>query len=172
MNILRYAVAALASVIICACTSDGTTSGGDIITVGDQLPSPLAFILSNGKEVTDESLREKVSVIMLFTVTCTDCQDQLPIFEQVYNDYKDDSGLIIFGISRAQGEEQVSAYLNGEGYTFPYSAQSTDVVYKMFAESIVPRIYVSNSEGIVRFMHRDNPLATYDGLVEEIESLR
>lgn len=154
------------------CISDDgkDEQDGANIAVGDELPQ-FTVDLSNGTGISTEALKGKVSVIMLFSVTCGDCQRQFPIIEQLFEHYKQEDDVLIFGISRAQGEEEVSAFWTGNNYQMPYSAQSDRYIYSLFAKSIVPRIYISNREGVVQRIFTDNPLATYAQLEATVEQL-
>lgn len=162
----------LAVCSLAGCISDDAEEEyeGTNITVGDVLPN-FSIALSGGSTIDTSALKGKVSVIMLFSVTCSDCQKQFPVMEQIYEDYKAVDDVQVFGISRAQGEEEVSAFWTAHNYCMPYSAQEDRYVYSLFAKSVVPRIYVSDRNNIVSVIYTDNPLATYEQLTLNIETL-
>jgi len=143
---------------------------GANIKVGDVLPE-FTIKMNDGSELTSASLQGKVSVIMLFSVTCPDCQRQFEVTEKIYEKYKDNEDVVIFGISRAQGEPMVRDYWNKKDYKMPYSAQKDRYIYSLFARSIVPRIYVSDENRIVRKITTDDPLAQEAELVKAINDL-
>ena len=153
-----------------SCSKNEIEKEEEGISINDVLPS-LDLILSDGRVINDEELTDKVSLILLFNVECRDCQQQIPILKQVYNQVKNNDNVILFGISRAQGQAVVEEYWQRENITFPYSAQDDNTVYLKFAKSIVPRIYIADKDRIVRFTSTDNPLASYDDLLSIIESL-
>ncbi|NDV59658.1 redoxin domain-containing protein [Bacteroides sp. 519] len=144
--------------------------GGANIQEGDALPT-FSVKLNDQSIITNNSLDGKVSVILLFTVVCPDCQKQIPITERIYDDYKDNDDVVVFGISRAEGESTVGKFWNEHQYAMPYSAQDKWDIYNLFAKSIVPRIYVSSKDRIVRRVYTDKPLANYDELKVLIEEL-
>ncbi len=148
---------------------EGSFEGANI-QAGDRLPD-FSILMNEGTTLHSESLEGKVSVIMLFTVTCPQCQDQLPTVEALYKEYGSQENIVFLGISREQGEELVGKYWRDKSYTLPYSAQESREVYSLFATSIVPRIYVSDRKRIVQAVFTDRPLVTYAQLKETIESV-
>ena len=157
-------------VIFLSCSKTDKYEEEEIISINDVLPS-LDLILSDGSLINDEKLAGKVSLILLFSVQCPDCKQQIPILEKVYNEMKGNDKVIMFGISRAQGQSMVEEFWQKEDITFPYSAQEDDKVYRQFANSIVPRIYISDKNRVVKFISTDNPLASFDELINTINSL-
>ena len=67
-------------------------------------------------------------------------------------------------ISRAQTAEEVSAWWKQNGIGIPFSAQADRKVYELFASSRIPRIYISDREGIVQACFDDNPCPDYERL--------
>jgi hypothetical protein len=58
-------------------------------------------------------------------------------------------------ISRAQNTEDVAAYWMKQNFQIPYSAQSDQTVYHLFAIQDIPRIYITDRTGRVRFVSSD-----------------
>lgn len=54
-------------------------------------------------------------------------------------------------ISRAENEESVEAYWQKNGLSLPFSGQSDEAVYNLFAQHTIPRIYVIDTSGIIRY---------------------
>lgn len=159
----------LIGILLTGCVKDNKEDGADL-RVGDPLPN-FSATLSDGSTVSTATLAGKVSVIMFFTVSCPDCQAQFPAVEDVYAFLNGNPDVVMFGISRAQGEATVSQYWQEQGLELPYSAQSDRYLYSLFARAGVPRIYVADKQGIIRTVFTDHPIATYRDLREAIESL-
>ena len=140
------------------------------VQVGDALPS-FSVELNNGVKVNNKSLEGKISLILFFSTTCPDCQALFPSIQQIYEEYKNEDKFFLLTISRAEGKDMVGKFMQENNYTFPYSPQDTRDVYSLFAPSIVPRVYISDSDGIVQQIFIDNPLATYEQLIEKIDEL-
>ncbi|MDR0573331.1 MAG: TlpA family protein disulfide reductase [Tannerella sp.] len=140
------------------------------IQVGDPIPN-FSVDLKSGEKVTNQSLKGKISVIYFFSITCPDCKEQFPIIERVYNEYKENSYFTLVGISRAEGASVVDKFFEENNYTLPYSAQETRDVYSLFAPKIVPRIYISDADGIVKNIFLDDPIASYEDLIKILDAL-
>ena len=159
-------------VILISCSENKSDNDDEYskILINDALPT-LNLTLSDGRVITNAELTGKISIIILFSITCPDCKNQLPIVEQFYNDIKDDDNIVLFGISRAEGQDEVGEYWQDNNLTFPYSPQENREVYDQFAKAIVPRIYIADKSMIVKFISTDNPLATYNDLTTVIQSI-
>ena len=140
------------------------------IQIGDVLPD-FSVKLKSGEVVNKKSLEGKISLILFFSISCPDCQALFPSIERIYAEYKDNVKFSFLAISRAEGDDKVGPFMNEKGYTFPYSPQETREIYSLFAPSIVPRVYISNDECIVKEIFIDNPLATYDEMKKKIDEL-
>ena len=57
------------------------------------------------------------------------------------------------------------------GMRMAYSAQNGRDVYLKFARERIPRVYVCEKGGIIRYMFTDNPNPSYDDLMSSLESL-
>lgn len=122
------------------------TRDTDVVKVGQKLPQFL-ITTSNGTIVSNATLQGKPSVIVLFNTLCGDCQRELPIVQQVYNQYAPTAHFIC--ISRAQGAADINAYWQSKGLSLPYSAQNDRSIYEKFATGVIPRIYVSDASGTI-----------------------
>ncbi len=56
-------------------------------------------------------------------------------------------------------------------FTLPFSAQNDDAVFSLFASHTIPRILITDKEGIIRAVYTDDPLATYQELAKDIDAV-
>ena len=94
----------------------------------------------------------------------------MPALQNVYNKYK--ARVTFVCISRAQSGNDVAAYWQAQGLNMPYSAQTDRSVYALFATAGIPRVYVSDNNGIVRAIYvekvnSDTLCRTIDGLIAD-----
>ena len=165
---MRKLIAILSVIgILSACIAEDKT-GADV-QVGDSLPD-FEVVMENGSVVTGSSLKGNVSVLMFFHPSCPDCQQALPRVQSIYDEYAQ-KGVIFTLISRECGNDEVRDYWNKNGLNMPYSAQKDRKVYNLFASSRIPRIYISDENGTVRYIFTDDPVASYDDLKSAVESL-
>ena len=142
---------------------------GADLKVGDMIPD-FEVVMSDGRVVTDDDLKENVSVVMFFHTSCKDCQQTLPVMQRIYDEYASESLPIVL-ISREQGKESVSTYWKKNGLEMPYSAQYSRKVYNKFASTGIPRIYVNDRGGTIRHMFTDDPVPSFDAIKESIEDV-
>jgi hypothetical protein len=53
----------------------------------------------------------------------------------------------------------------------PYSPQAERAVYSLFANSLIPRVYISDPSGTVRYIFTDNPVPSHDEIASALEQL-
>ena len=150
------------------CIREDIESGVEV-KPGDSLPS-FEVVMNDGEVVTEDSLIGNVSVLMFFHTSCPDCQQALPRVQEIYNEYSS-KGVYFTLVSRECGKDEIEAYWRENGLDLPYSAQDDRKVYNMFATSRIPRIYISDENGTIRYIFTDDPVASYDDLKSALESL-
>ena len=139
------------------------------VKVGDSLPD-FSVEMNDGTVVSDESLKGSVSFVMFFHTTCPDCQKTLPVVNDIYNIYVS-KGVRFALISREQDEMDILTYWSEKAYDMPFSAQPDKTIYNKFATSRIPRIYISDKDGIIRYIYTDNPVPDYESLDQAIKAL-
>lgn len=154
-----------------SCIRDEVPAGEDIVKQGDRLPD-FSVVLNDGSVVSRESLEGKVAVLVFFHTGCPDCQKELPVIQQLYEEYASSPEVCICAISREEGEAEVASYWQTHALTIPYSAQEDRKVYALFSTSGVPKVYVCGPDGRVVSVYCDNPIATYSELKEDVENAR
>lgn len=157
--------------LCCTCIREDVTAGEDIVEQGDWLPD-FSVVLNDGSVVSRESLEGKVAVLVFFHTGCPDCQKELPVIQQLYEEYASSPKVCICAISREEGEAEVASYWQTHALTIPYSAQEDRKVYALFSTSGVPKVYVCGPDGRVVSAYSDNPIATYSELKEDVENAR
>jgi len=132
------------------------------LKVGDRLPK-FAVVMNDGSIVSDQSLSGTVSVVVFFHTGCPDCQRTLPSVQKVYDEHSGDAVQFAL-ISRAQTEKEIAPYWKENGYTMPYSAQADRKIYELFAKERIPRVYICDDSGVIRYIFTDNPTPSYEDL--------
>lgn len=137
--------------------------------MGDKLPD-FEVVMSDGSVVSNESLKGNISLVMFFHTSCPDCQQALPRVQDIYNEYLQ-KGVSFALIGRECGKAEIEAYWSENGLNMPYSAQNDRGVYNIFASSRIPRIYISDENGTVRYIFTDDPVATLEDLKSSLDVL-
>ena len=143
-------------------------TGADL-KVGDSLPD-FEVVMNDGSVVTDDMLKESVSVVMFFHTSCPDCQQVLPQMQKIYDEYTPKDVRITL-ISREESILSVFTFWEEKGLKMPYSAQPTRKIYEKFAFERIPRVYICEKGGIIRYIFTDNPNPSYDDIKVSLDSL-
>lgn len=167
MRRLSFILSFVVLTLIVSCIKDDVR-GADL-KPGDLLPD-FEVVMSDGSVISDESLKGSVSVVVFFSTICPDCQQILPVVQEIYDEYAP-KGVIFALISRAQGEEDIRDYWDTNGLSIPYSAQQGRDVYEEFATSGIPRIYINDKGGIIRYIHTDDPVPSYSELRASLDAV-
>ncbi len=157
----------IAIMMVSGCIKDDK-EGADL-KVGDRLPD-FEVVMSDGSVVSDESLKGSVSVVMFFHTTCPDCQETLPVMQRIYDEFGRE-GVKFAVISRGESGEVIEVYWRKSGLKMPYSAQEDRSAYEKFAKTLIPRVYVNDRDGIIRYIYTDNPVPEYDDLKSALDNL-
>ena len=159
--------------LLSSCINDEKEEVQDpeIIKVGDKLPT-FDVITSEGQHVTTDSLLDHYSMVVLFSTTCPDCRQELPRVDSLYREHLNDAEFRLICIAREQEAETIQEFWNKEKLILPYSPQPDRKVYNLFASSVIPRIYISTPDGIVRFMHDDKDMPNHEQLESELRKIK
>ena len=90
------------------------------------------------------------------------------MIQELYNYYKGIPEVKILAIAREEGVSDIEKYWEENNLTMPFSPQKTKEIYNLFAPSVIPRIYISNTAGIITATFDDSDMPTLDTLVMEI----
>ena len=157
----------ISALLMVSCIKDDVR-GADLM-VGDSLPD-FEVVMSDGTTVSDDSLKGSVSVIVFFSTICPDCQQVLPVIQQIYDEYAQE-GVVFALISREQDERDISAYWADNALYMPYSAQQDRRVYEKFAKAGIPRIYINDKDGTIRYIYTDDSVPSYSELCSSLDAL-
>lgn len=164
----QFIALSMVAFIVQACVTDDDPTDAWALTVGDSLPG-FSVTLNTGQSISATSLKGKISVIVLFNTSCPDCRKEFPVIQQLYDKLANDDDVVIFGIARAEEKESISKYWNENGLTFPWSPQSDRTVYNLFAESIIPRLYIADKKGTITASFGDTDIPTLETLEAAIK---
>lgn len=167
-----YFIPILLTLFIYSCVSDSENSPNKIINhinVGSSIPD---FTVSdgNGNVFNSKEFAGKRSLLVFFHTDCNDCKRELPLIEQVYRELLPESGCLVVTIAREQPFAEVDKYWNDNGFTMPKYIDSNRTVYSLFANSVIPRLYVINTKGEVTWMAIEQSNVSVEQLVNLIKN--
>ena len=176
---LLWFLAALLMTACGGCSAIDDKVDGDEVTdadslvVGDQLPE-FEVTMNDGSVVRTADLKGQPSVVVLFSVDCPDCRHELPEVQKLWDMSRqgeltgNGKPLPIVLIARKNLAEDIEPFWKFSEFTMPYSPQPDRKVYSLFAPRVIPRIYISDAQGIIRYMHLDMSMPSAETLAEEV----
>lgn len=150
-----------------SCVKEKKT--GVELAVGDYIPD-FEVVMNDGSILSSDGLKDAVSCIVFFNTSCPDCQQTLPVIQKLYDNYEF-KGVRFALISREDVAATVAAYWEKKEFTMPYSAQQTREIYNLFAQTRVPRVYICEKGGVIRYIHTDDPLPEFEDLDQQLSSV-
>ena len=79
----------LALMICTSCINDDYDSyppkHEEVLDQGDPLPT-FDIIMNDGRKITNEDFTDKVSLIVFFNTSCSDCRKELPVIQRFYDE--------------------------------------------------------------------------------------
>ena len=127
-----------------------------------ELPAAPDFTLTdqNGARHTLSDYKGKVVLLNFWATWCGPCKMEMPDLQAVYEDYgKNQEDVVILGVanpktpSRPQNSdvttEEVAAFLQEGGYTYPTAMDETGQVFLQYGVSAFPTTFMITPEGKV-----------------------
>lgn len=145
--------------------------GDERIHVKDKLPAFTTVELSDQPVDSDTLLKGNVSLIVFFNSTCGDCQRELPKIEELWKTLKDEKNFRLMAISRGETKSVISDFIVQQHLTMPVYLDPKKEAFLLFADKTVPRIYLADKNGIVRYIAIERIDITTDQLKEKIKEL-
>lgn len=164
----RWILTCVIGIVCLSCVRDKDEPVWSI-TIGEQIPSFSVETVS-GDHVSDVSMRGHVAVITFFNTSCPDCRKELPVVDKLYKDYADDERIRFLCVARSENEMSVKDFWESNNLLIPVAAQENADVFHKFADSVIPRIYIFNSSGILLYAWDDNPLPSESELKKNIDN--
>lgn len=117
---------------------------------GEQFPTVDLLDLS-GEVVSSSILSDgKPMLFMEWASWCPDCQSQLPIIQELYQEYGDKVSFVLSNLSDERDpREQAERYIQEKGYSFPYYFDQDGKVKDQLGISSIPTSYLIDKDGKV-----------------------
>ncbi len=130
----------------------GETTGGLIPAPRKGFLAP-SFSLESlaGEEIQLSDYRGQVVVLNLWASWCPPCRAEMPAFQSIHHEYKD-QGLVVLGVNMTFQDSlpAASAFVDEFGLTFPILLDRTGLVANTYRMRALPSTFIIDREGVIR----------------------
>jgi len=99
----------------------------------------------------------KPVIVNFWAMWCPPCRAELPAFEEVYKNHRDD-GLVIVGVDVAEPQDVVTQFVADMGLTFPIALDSDGEALALYRVQGLPATLFIGRDGTIRDMIVGGPL--------------
>jgi cytochrome c biogenesis protein CcmG, thiol:disulfide interchange protein DsbE len=124
-----------------------------------------------GDSITLSSIRGQPILLNFWATWCPFCVDEMPAFQNVYEEFKDD-GFIVISITKEVGSEMdnVVDFRDNFNLTFPILLDEGGVVTKRYYVNSLPRTLMITPEGVINNILMGGPI-TENTLRQELSAM-
>lgn len=125
------------------------------VKVGEQAPE-LNFVLMDGTQHTNESLKGKVVVLQFTASWCSVCRKEMPHLEsKVWQQFKNEDFMLV-GIDLKEDREKVERFIAQMQVTYPFTIDEDGALFESFTlpKAGVTRNIVLDKNGKIIFLSR------------------
>ena len=132
-------------------------------------------LMLDGRAFGHSELAGKVVFMNFWAPWCKPCIEEMPELHKVYERLKDNDRVVVLAVHTGWAEEpieKVRSFVAEKGYTIPVVYDQDGSLRQAFDNGGIPRNYVMDADGKVRFAVEPRPLATFvERAASRVESL-
>lgn len=124
-----------------------------------------------GNEVSLSDFLGKPVIVNFWATWCGPCQSEMPAFDAMYREYGDEIAFLMVNLTDDSREtaENVSAFIEESGYTFPVYLDTTLNAAMTYGASSIPMTFFIDANGYALYYQRG--AMSEDMLRQCVESL-
>jgi len=143
------------------------------VSLGELIESPAPdFTLksSGGENLKLSEFRGDVVMINFWASWCGPCRQELPLLDELYNNYKP-LGFTILGVNVEEDSGKAKALLKDIPVSFPVLFDTQNTVSRLYDVIAMPSTVLVDREGKVRYLHKGYKPGYEQHYQEQIRSL-
>jgi cytochrome c-type biogenesis protein CcmF len=118
-----------------------------------QMAPDFTFRLLDGSRVALSDLRGMVTVVNFWATWCSPCEEELPDWQAMWEEYHPAQGVIFLGIAFRENEAEVWETAARFGITYPLGLDLEDRISTAYGITAVPETFIVDVEGRVAYVH-------------------
>jgi thiol-disulfide isomerase/thioredoxin len=131
-------------------TSMFETAPPPVTTADIGQPAPdLRLPLVGGGEQDLAAYRGRPIILNYWATWCEPCRAEMPVFERAQQQYRD-QGLVVLGVNYLERDDQILAFEQEVGVTFPSLVDRTGEVTRRWRATGLPTTFLIDRQGIIR----------------------
>lgn len=146
---MRKLILAFTALLLCF-SAMAQDKDGTVIRVGQEVPSFSVKTLK-GDTFDIEKMRGKVVLINFFATWCGPCMKELPVVQPRVWEKFSGRDFAMISIGREHTQQQLKAFNEKKGFTFPIAPDPKREVYSKFATKFIPRNIIVDKKGEIIF---------------------
>lgn len=110
-------------------------------------------------------------MIVFFHSSCSDCRRELPKIDSIWKKLNNHPNFCLMTIARGEQAEAVSDFFIQHHFSMPVYLDPQKEAFLLFANQTVPRLYLSDKNGIIRYIAIEKLDLTAEQLIAKILEL-
>lgn len=152
------------------------TAIGAILFMGAQAQLPKVSLKDiNGKSVVTDTLSNdgKPFIIDFFATWCKPCNRELDAISEVYDDWKDETGVKIIAVSidQAQNINKVKPLVDNHGWEYEVLLDPNSELKKALGIQTIPYVLIVDGKGKIVYRHNGYTDGAEAELIEKVREL-
>ena len=143
-------------------------------TVSAQLPSVTLKDI-NGKAVRTDTLSNngKPFIIDFFATWCKPCNRELKAISEMYNEWREETGVKIFAISidQAQNANKVKPLVDENGWEYDVLLDPNSEFKRALGVQMIPYVLICDGKGNIVYKHNGYTEGAENELIEKVREL-
>ena len=138
--------------------------------VGDRF-ADVSLATIDGKSINTADLRGKIVILNIWATWCPPCKAELPDFNRIATEYKDDVVIIAADVDAGQGDAYAYVQQNfpKTDIVFAYDTSHNDAYKAAGGDGYVPYTAIMDQNGVI--IYTDSGILSYERLTGIIEDL-
>ncbi len=129
----------------------------------------------NGQTVRTDTLRNngKPFIIDFFATWCKPCNRELDAISEVYDEWREETGVKIFAVSidQAQNINKVKPLVERSGWKYEILLDPNSDLRQAFGAQVIPFVVICDGEGKIVYKHSGYTDGAENELIEKVREL-